>query len=401
MRQCLKNNFCAAVFDIGTSSLKGALIAEDGKVHTQGRLFFPQNLEAETWLVSFENLFKQFSDFAEIKGIKICGICISGNGPSLVAVSDKSGSRDFLLLWNKASPEASDGNAKEKNLLYGKSIFLPRLDLFRNSYPEIFDNAKYILSGPEYLIYKLTKNAVTVLPEKRYVSAYWSDEELKALSIPKKKIPPFVPLGEHCGLYRNIPVFAGPPDFIAALIGTNTLKPGRACDRAGSSEGINICIEAPPESSKLKGLRLLPSLISDLWNLSYIIEDSGSLFYEYIKKHGGSFMDFDAFVHSINTIESYKENEAEGRAIIEALAFKVKEGMDLLEKAAGFRPVYTLSGGQANNKLWRELKAEITGREFKVLQIADAELLGNAAIVFTSLKTYASISEAADGIASF
>ena len=40
--------FCAAVFDIGTSSLKGALIAEDGKVYTQGRLFFPQNLEAET-----------------------------------------------------------------------------------------------------------------------------------------------------------------------------------------------------------------------------------------------------------------------------------------------------------------------------------------------------------------
>ena len=37
--------FCAAVFDIGTSSLKGALIAEDGKVYTQGRLFFPQNLE--------------------------------------------------------------------------------------------------------------------------------------------------------------------------------------------------------------------------------------------------------------------------------------------------------------------------------------------------------------------
>ena len=74
--------FCAAVFDIGTSSLKGALIAEDGKVYTQGRLFFPQNLEAETWLISFENLFKQFSDFAEQKSIKICGICISETAPA-------------------------------------------------------------------------------------------------------------------------------------------------------------------------------------------------------------------------------------------------------------------------------------------------------------------------------
>ena len=105
--------FCAAVFDIGTSSLKGALIAEDGKVYTQGRLFFPQNLEAETWLVSFENLFKLFSDFAEQKSIKICGICISGNGPSLVAVSEASAERDFLLLWNKASSETLNESSSE------------------------------------------------------------------------------------------------------------------------------------------------------------------------------------------------------------------------------------------------------------------------------------------------
>ena len=112
-------------------------------------------------------------------------------------------------------------------------------------------------------------------------------------------------------------------------------------------------------------------------------------------------MDFDAFVHNINTKTANKQNDAEGRAIMESLAFRVKEGMDLLENAAGFRPIYTLSGGQANNKLWRDLKAEITGREFKVLQIADAELLGNAAITFTSLKTYSSISEAADNISFF
>lgn len=105
-------------------------------------------------------------------------------------------------------------------------------------------------------------------------------------------------------------------------------------------------------------------------------------------------MDFDAFLQNINAENSSGKNQTEGRAIIEALAFKVKEGMELLEGAAGFRPVYTISGGQANNSLWRDLKAKITGREFKVLQIADAELLGNAAIVFTSLKIYASISEA-------
>lgn len=89
--------FCSAVFDIGTSSLKGALIDKNGKVYIQSRLFFPAAVEAENWFISFENMFKQFSDFAFNGNIKISGICISGNGPSLIAVS---GETNKLLLWN-------------------------------------------------------------------------------------------------------------------------------------------------------------------------------------------------------------------------------------------------------------------------------------------------------------
>ena len=43
-------------------------------------------------------------------------------------------------------------------------------------------------------------------------------------------------------------------------------------------------------------------------------------------------MDFDAFVHDINTKTANKQNEAEGRAIMEALAFKVKEGNGFARK---------------------------------------------------------------------
>ena len=87
-----------------------------------------------------------------------------------------------------------------------------------------------------------------------------------------------------------------------------------------------------------------------------------------------------------------------GRALIEKIAYNIKEGMELLEAASGFKPVYTVCGGQAKNGTWCKIKAEITGRRLQVLTIADAELLGNAAIIFTSLKEFSSIKEAAEAL---
>lgn len=394
--------FCSAVFDIGTSSLKGALIDKNGKVYIQSRLFFPATVEAENWFISFENMFKQFSDFAFNGNIKISGICISGNGPSLIAVS---GETNKLLLWNvpllKKEQAENDADTQKllKKTLNTRSIFLPRFEVFSLLFPEEFKNAETFFSGPEFLIYKLTKNCVTVLPEERYTCAYWTKEELKEFKIPLKKIPPFVKAGSLCGFYRSIPVFAGVPDFIAALIGTDTVYPGAACDRAGSSEGINICVKEIPPPEKLKGLRVLPSPVAPFWNLAFILSDSGIIFYEYIKKHGGSFLDFDSFMQAIiderNNPKNGESTAAAGNLLVEKIANEVKAGMDLLENAAGFRPVYTMCGGQAKSTLWRKLKAEITCRKFKMPRLADAELLGDAAIAFTSLGEYGSVSEAA------
>ncbi len=387
--------FCSAVFDIGTSSIKGALIDKNGKVYTYNRVFFPPGVQAAHWFSAFERIFNRFYSFAAEKSIRICGICISGNGPSLVAVS-RSGC-EKLFLWNEALP----AGLKLEKTAGTRSIFMPRLEAFSLLYPEAFSDADCILSGQEFLAYKLTGKKITVLPEARYTPAYWTAGDLKMLHI---EMPPFAGMGENCGLYRGIPVFAGPPDWIAALIGTATIAPGRACDRAGSSEGLNLCIKTVPPEAARKKLRLLPSPIAPYWNLAFIIPDSGLAFNAYLKENGGQFDDIDSFMKEIEKIPHspdgrYPDDTAgRGRALIEKIAYNIKEGMDLLEAASGFKPVYTVCGGQAKNGTWCKIKAEITGRRLQVLTIADAELLGNAAIIFTSLKEFSGIKEAAEAL---
>lgn len=430
--------------DIGTSSLKAAFITEDGTVLKFIRLLFPQPVHAVDWVQTFFAAWRSLpADYA------IEAICISGNGPSLVAVPQNrrapeasinsagrvpkihiNGDRhlfavslppddvmngiidaiknDTLFLWNEPAPQGltvsgpqcytvpalQEGTASIPPA--GASLFLPRIAAFRAKYPDVFDSAAQLFSGPEYVSYLLTGAAVTSLPDPRYEAAYWSKEELfrfsEALHIDTERLagllPPFTAAGTVIGRFCGIPVVAGVPDFIAALIGTGTLTAGTACDRAGSSEGINVCISQPHRAEKTL---LLPSVMPDLWNLSSVIPSSGAAFSDFLITHGLRGNDYIAAMERIAAepfvvSRAYPATfEGQGRAFVEELAFRIRYGCDLLEQASGFHPVYTLSGGQAHNAIWCQMKADITGRTFALPAFADGELIGDAALALYGL----------------
>lgn len=418
--------FCA---DIGTSSLKAAFITEEGTVLKFIRLLFPQPVQAVDWVQTFFTAWHTLpADYA------IEAICVSGNGPSLVAVPQNcrvsqapintaaplsaaslpsavppddvingiidAAKNDTLFLWNEPVPQGLTVPAQQDRTTsippVGASLFLPRIAAFRAKYPDIFAGAAQLFSGPEYVSYLLTGAAVTSLPDPRYEAAYWSKEELfrfsEALHIDTERLagllPPFAAAGTVIGRFCGIPVIAGVPDFIAALIGTGTLTAGTACDRAGSSEGINVCILQPRRAEKTL---LLPSIMPDLWNLSSVIPSSGAAFSSFLVSHGFLGNDYIAAMERIAaepfvTSGAYPATFAgQGRAFVEELAFRIRHGCDLLEQASGFHPVYTLSGGQAHNAIWCRMKADMTGRTFALPAFADGELIGDAALALYGL----------------
>lgn len=425
--------------DIGTSSLKAAFITEDGTVLKFIRLLFPQPVHAVDWVQTFFAAWRSLpADYA------VEAICISGNGPSLVAVPQnrrvpeasttaaagspsagfssaggmnrvdlingilEAAKHDRLFLWNEPAPQGLTVSGPQCSTVpalqegaasippAGASLFLPRIAAFRAKYPDVFDSAAQLFSGPEYVSYLLTGAAVTSLPDPRYEAAYWSKEELfrfsEALHIDTERLagllPPFTAAGTVIGRFCGIPVVAGVPDFIAALIGTGTLTAGTACDRAGSSEGINVCISQPHRAEKTL---LLPSVMPDLWNLSSVIPSSGAAFSDFLITHGLRGNDYIAAMERIAAepfvvSRAYPATfEGQGRTFVEELAFRIRYGCDLLEQASGFHPVYTLSGGQAHNAIWCQMKADITGRTFALPAFADGELIGDAALALYGL----------------
>lgn len=385
--------FCA---DIGTSSLKGALISHRGDVFAFSRIRFENKSSPNCWLDALKDALDSLRKTAAESAtgqLKISAICISGNGPTIA--SDK-----FIHLWNE--PNGTAEEAERYVTLSGRSLFLPRLLFCKEQLAEQWNDSGLVFSGPEYLIYQLTHTAITILPEKRFEAAYWNDDALSRCGIDKQKLPPFVAPGfmagsltaeaaEKLGLSRSVRVYCGTPDFVAALIGTATLKAGRLCDRAGSSEGLNLCVDKPVSHEKI---RTLPSVISSLWNASVLLPDSGARFANYKKNSQYRDLSPDKAVQTI-----LADKTCEGYKLLCDISAEIKQGIAILKEATGFSiESMRVTGGQAHNVHWNQFKADTLGICIETTQMLDAELMGDAITAFTGMGFFSSIEEGAEAL---
>lgn len=393
-----KASFC---IDIGTTSLKAALISECGFVFSSTVVRFSQQSIENPFEITncWINSLFQAGKNLQIENYKIVAFCISGNGPTLTCVNEE---KTFTLLWNNNSVSV-------KNPIQTKSIFLPRILLLKDNFSEIWQNSKAILSGPEFLIHFLTDKKLTILPENQFLQAYWTKDDLSKFEISSSLLPDFVQLGEKAGFVKSeilatlginstekIPVFCGGPDFVTALIGTNTLSVGKICDRSGSSEGINLCSDKPIQKAEFRNL---PSVIPGLFNVSYLLSDTGTRFTQW--KNSSEWKN-ESYENCINYL--LKNQQTEGYKMILEIATQVKiafskilkEQKKILPENTKRIPKIICTGGQAKNPSWMQFKSNVTNVELWVTNCPDAELMGNAIISSVGLGNYSSIKEASD-----
>ncbi len=392
--------------DIGTSSLKAAFVSEKGKISAFSRRpFLLCNTEhaSKEWLPAFQNALQDL--VSQSPEIRPSGICVSGNGPTLVAQSGET------LLWNEKVVQ-----------LKSSSLFIPRLLAFKDKFSDVWKKSGLVYSGPEYFLWLLTGESCTILPEKRFESAYWNKQLLLESGFSNdeiNKLPSFTEpshkvaglsrkassfLGvEEFGIKEGLPVFCGSPDFISALIGTATVKPGILCDRAGSSEGINFCTAVPLEGEKI---RTLPSVVPELWNASVLLPDSGSKFDSFklkIERELGKQIEYSVLVQEIIESDGTNASLDQGKYLMIQTALNLKDAIGILKDAAAKKGVpfpdeMRVAGGQAKSALWNQMKADITGMKISVPSCPDAELLGDAAFAFTALKVFSSLTCASESL---
>ena len=421
--------------DIGSSSLKAALIDFSGKLRAWSRAAYSRStysgdVDAISWEKAFIQTTNNLRD--KLDNCPVEGICISGNGPTLVPVTAEG---DALppLFWYGGKTEAR-AEAKDK----AKSFFLPHAAWFKKNAPEKYAETKLFISSHEWLAHRLGAEALTVLPQPSYETFYWDDEQLRFFGLDRDKFPPFVKTGAIMGkvsaeavsffssgslIKDGTPIIAGGPDFITALIGTGTMERGDVCDRAGSSEGVNVCTGAPLNTKQPDDFRILPHAREGLWNVGVLIPQSGRLFEWYRAKTGQESRAYEDLLTEL--IPSNEDGDAKlhfkessdpelmrnllspfsrilptgdsrpellrnkiyfGRAVLCSMGLAVRTAIGKLEASGLSVKEMKLSGGQVKNVRWNQLKADISGVKLLVPQITDGELAGNAALAAAALE---------------
>ena len=410
----MKSGLNVIAVDIGSSSVKAAVVSVAGDVIASSRARVDRSLPfPEMWLAAMrEALAAVLSAYglseagARSAFGRVDSLIVSGAGPSLVAVDEK-GKALASLLWDDPAPPC-DSPAPEGA---ESSIFFPRIAALPKMFPGVERKARRVLSGPEFAVFCLCGGECSVLPEKRYVPAYWTGELVEAAGFGARQFPPFCEPGSCAGAFKEdatpysralagtlpegLKVRAGPPDFAAAILGTGTVAPGRACDRAGTSEGLNVCTAAAVYA---EGLRTLPSPAAGLWNVSCLFEGTGK---ELARIRACSpryaCMPYEEIFREISEspiIPAAGEEPSPAREAAERICLKVKGGIERLKAATGMAHEFVVAGGQAKSRAWCQMKADITGATFLLTQTESAELLGDAAAAFRAAGEYASCEEA-------
>jgi xylulokinase len=349
---------------------------------------------------------------------RIAAISVCGQGPTLVSTDARLRPRGPALTWmdKRATDEAAAlgrkiGHAVDPGHHVAKALRLSHVDPDprRRWYFQAWDYIAARLSGVPH------------------ASSTWFEDELAASGLPRDHFPPYVAPGQpvgsltaaaarSCGLRAGMPVVAGTNDSIASCIGTGLTERGDSVILGGTSGGFVLCWDpvpgawAPPPGTypEPPGRRYLGATIS---SSGLALDWLASLFgtHEY-----GALLDGAATVppgsdgllllpyiaglflpYTVDERAPVADPDARGvffglrashsrahlvRAVLEGVAFAVRQVHDATVAQAGPTPATFTVGGQAHSPLWNQIKADVLGISVLTPEVVEAGALGAACL---------------------
>jgi len=421
--------------DAGTTRFKTAMISPEGVLVAlcdSSYASAPDRVHE----YSTEDLMGAFQEtvravIREIPKEPILGIGITGHGPTLIPV-DRRGVTLYPAvgyLDDRVKPYIQKlvRGRKEK---ITSTMYTPIALFFQEELPRIYEATETFLQPFDFLAFQLTGKSVASSSSSGIKP--WERSKIEASGLDGNKFPDICYMGEEIGkttqkaahafgLSPGIPVYAIGVDFAAALVGTNMLVPGRSCERAGSSGGINLCWSRPAHDNRLL---CYEHFIDKTWNIAGITSTYGKALewarktvraprfdQERLKRKPPDIV-FLPYLKGERTplwnpyarggfFGMGKKHDAVDLmiAVYTGVALSLRDCMEIIEsQGCEFRYPVMTTGGLTWDEWFIQLKADVTGKTFAKTQIHDAELLGIAIVLASAQGFYPSLSAAASAI---
>ena len=410
------------VIDVGTTNVKCALFNAQGNqlaVYKE-RCDSSENSErnskkATQW---WKSVFNNIKKISKKRRKAITAISITGQGPTIVPLNSETEQASISITWLDSSHSASVPESAKKELGPQLSGVLSKLLWLKDN----IQGKHYLLQPADFIAYKLTGEVVNMSFDREgYLP--WNQNMLREYGLAEMfSVPPLIPTGENIanisdeltnclGMDRGTKVVSGAPDFVASLVGTGTVQDGYLCDRGGTSQGVTLC-----SSSKIEeeGLLTTPYFIKDFWKISGIMKTTGKAIDWFSSdiidvRIGSKDIDMETidrptriiFLPYLNGERSPHWNpdargvffgldlDDDGEAmlvsVMEGIAFAIRDIIEMMERSESTISEIRTTGGQANNALLNQIKADVLGREINLPSLSESELLGTAIFALSGI----------------
>lgn len=429
--------------DLGTTTVKGLAMTDSGQVLAGFLKETPMVSRQINWveqspefwwssLLEIVNLLKTKVDLKQVQGIGL-----SGQMHGLVAYDSHFHALRRAIIWmdKRSSKEVEIILKSFGPKLYqitGNPIFtgflLPSLIWLKKHEPNIYHKICKISSPKDYLAYKLT-GVLRSEPTDALATAcfdyhknIWSEKIITAFKLKRSLFPQILPtlepygevseaIAKITGISAKTPVF-GASDQAASALGTGLIEPGQAS--IAISTGGQFLVTAPKGLIDPKrrlhtlnhafpdiGLYMAATLSAGFslrWFKDFICEQKESGFPEFTRglakiNPGSDGLIFLPFLSGertpyfnpnlraafIGLSQTHKKIHL-ARAIIEGVSFSMAECLEVFKKLKLPVNKVILSGGGAQNPVWRQILADVLNLPMKTINIQDHSPFGAAVL---------------------
>jgi Sugar (pentulose and hexulose) kinases len=366
-----------------------------------------------------------------LKSGEVGGMIFSTQSMGIIPVDELGKALYNNITWvdGRAQKQADSimkkfGGEKIFTLLSGTPIMgkdvIAKLIWIKEERPDVYKRTKYFLDVNGFLKYRCTGKATAELSG---ASSYGLDLKknkwlsvLKLTGLDMKKLPPLVKstdnvggltakAAEELGLAEGIPVFGGCDDVQSACIGSGMNTEGDVHIYLGTSAWV--CASTAIKSKFINGAAAIKSADPDMNLIVGITEAAGSniewLMNQFFKKEHEKygeeiyrFMDeqiakippgSDSLIctpwmqgercpvsstttrATLFNINEEHTREHLMRAVYEGIGYNLRWILENFKKDYGFAcSSFRIIGGGAQDEVWMQMIADITGTEFGVLE---------------------------------
>ena len=428
--------------DVGTTGVKALAISPEGEVLARAEEAYPLSTPRPGWAEQdpedWWRASKRALDALEVADI--AGIGLSGQMHGLVLVGTDDRVLRPAILWNDQRTAAECAEIEERvglerliELTGNRALTgftAPKLLWVRNHEREIYSRIARVLLPKDYVRVRLTREFAIDVADASGTLLFdvarrrWSEDLLDALAIPREWLPPALESpavsGEADG---GIPVAAGAGDQAAAALGVGVERPGRLSVVLGTSGVVFAALPAfaaDPQGRAHSFCHAIPGawhamgvMLSAAGSFRWLRDALAASAYDELAREaerwppGTEGLLFQPYLAGERTphgdpnaraafvgLGLRHDRGALVRAVLEGVAFGLRDSLELI-RGLGVEPeVARVSGGGARSELWLRIVASVLGISLERTKAEEGSAYGAALLGGVAAGVFASAEDA-------